>query len=253
MLKRCVIVLIAVVLVSSCKKKESTPSQPNNSQSATTPANQYSVTIPAGLNLATGGHYCNLATFYQIYDNSGTIELDSNAYAFFYAGPSNPYVTPTLVSAGNVYYGPYQMQYSPPNYELFGVPVHSTITWSVAGSGTVTAFTQSFVPSYPVYNGANTLPDTCVKANGFTVTINALTNCGTPPTVYLQSMAASMYKTLPGDNGSVAFSAAELSNFNINQPFTISISFINFFEAMLNGYKRGFSNTLSYRKNCYMK
>jgi hypothetical protein len=178
-------------------------------------------------------------------------------FASFYAAPVTS-VAPTTVFAGTVTLNgvnvPFQTS-SSMYYIASSLPINiaGPLTWSVAGSGTIAAFNQAYTPSYPKYTDGNLLPDTCIKANGITITVSGVTNNQTSVYVALYSGSFSVGKSLLASNGSVVFTSTELANFPVNQPLTISLSLSNSYTATHNGLKHGFDNGINYQKISYLK
>ena len=247
---------ILIVCFTFCKKKEATPAPAATaSTSSTTTGTTNIYTIPAGLVASTGGNFCDLKTTYIFVNNGGTIIKDSVVEARFYTEPLTA-ATPTLISGGTVTLNGTNVPFQTNFYTFIGsspINLTSPLNWSVSGSGTVTAFSQSFTPSYPQYTGGNLLPDTCIKANGITMNVSGVSNNQSGVIVQLYSGANYAFKYYLGTNGSVTFSAAELSSFTINNPLTIAVSLTNVYSATLGGIKRGFTNSLQYSKFSYLK
>jgi hypothetical protein len=255
MLNKCLGLLLLTALIFSCKKKESTPSQPNNP----TPANAGTTGgVPTTtLSPSTGGEFCSLRTTYTYYDYNGVVSKDSSAAASFYATPPTS-VAPTYIFGGTVTLNGIELPYSSSANSYYnGFPnpfnIAGPLTWSVSGSGTVTPFSQSFTPSYPKYTGGNLLPDTCIKANGITINISGVTNNQNSVFVYLFASSSSAFKYILGSSGTVTFTPSDLSSFTPNQSLSIMIFFGNYYQATLGGIKRGFANTVSYQKVSYLK
>jgi hypothetical protein len=243
------IVLFLVIMLLACKKKDSIPE-------ATATTNS-SVINPTGLSQSTGGDYCNLQTSYTYVNIGGVISKDSLVVASFYTAPSGA-TLPTNIYAGTVTLNGVNLPFESVNSIYYistslSANITAPITWSVSGSNTVTAFSQSFTPSYPKYTGGNSLPDTCVKANGITINVNGVSNNQNSVVVYLNSSTGSVFKYILGSTGSVYFNPTDLAVFTTNQFITISLNFTNSYTATHNGIKRGFSNSLNYQKISYLK
>ncbi len=240
--------LILVLTFFACKKKEATL----ETLASSAPSG---VTAPNGLVLSTGGDLCNLQTSYMYSDHSSVVTKDSLVFASFYSAPVS-LVLPTYVSGGTVTLNGINIPYQGSSYYISNnlpTAISGTITWSVSGSGTVTAFSQSFIPNYPKYTGGNLLPDTCLKANGITINISGVTNNHNSVGVSLNSGSSSTFKYITSSNGTITFSASELSAFPTNSQLLIIINLSNIYSAALGGTKRGFANTLQYTKYSYLK
>lgn len=245
-MKKIILSTIAILLVSffSCKKK------------ATTTANtSTTTTTTGGIVPSSGGDYCDLQTTYRYTNIGGTVTKDSMIFASFYAAPVSS-VTPTYVVAGTVSLNGTNIPYMNPSYFIASNPpinISGTLNWDITGSGTVTAFSQSFTASYPKYAGGNVLPDTCIKANGITINVTGVSNNLNSVVVSLYCGSASATKYILSSNGTVSFSPSDLSSFPVNSSLSIIINLSNVYSATLGGIKRGFSNTLQYTKFSYLK
>lgn len=258
MIKQVCLLLITVSFILSCKKKEAEPATTNNNSTTggvTTGSNPSTVTTT--LSPSNGGDFSGLQTTYTYLDYNGALVKDSSVFASFYATPPTS-VAPTTIYAGTVTLNGTTIPFNSGTNSYYNatsspINISGALSWSVSGSGTVTPFGQSFVPSYPKYTGGNLLPDTCVKANGVTINISGVTNNQNSVTVRLYSSSANAFKYIMGSNGSVNFSSADLNNFTVNQPVTIIVGCANIFSATHNGIKHGFINNISYQKTSYMK
>ncbi len=238
------IILFLNAIVIACKKKESSPAETT------------STTTNTGLTRSTGGDYCNLYTGYRYYDSSGVVKKDSSVFASFYSSPESS-VPGKNIAAGSVSLNGTPIPFSRGSYFIdYDVPtsIAGTLNWDVGGSGTVTAFSQSFTASYPKYTGGNILPDTIVKTNGVSINITGMSNTQT-------SVLISLYGCCGGgapihtlvSNGTVTFSPADLSSFTGNTWVILNVRTNNVFSANIGGIKRGFTNGLHYRKYCFLK
>lgn len=242
--------IILLFTFFACKKKEATPTPVNTAPTS-------GVGMPNGLVKSTGGDYCSLSTTYKYTQIGLNVNKDSIVQASFNTGPAGN-TPPTYVNGGTVTINNIPLTYNnlPPLYFISsGLTANITgpITWDVTGSGTVTAFNQSFIPSYPHYNGAAALPDTCIKANGITINITGVTNNQNSVVVYLNLGTASLYKYILGSNGSVTFSASELASLPTSQTLTIDLFLTNAYSATHNGFKHGFTNGIQYTKYSFLK
>ena len=246
--------LLLVCFFTFCKKKDTTPNPTpiNSTNTTTTGSNIY---LPA----SSGGDMCNLETNYNYLDFNGNVTKDSSVFASFYSALFTSTVAPTTINAGTVTLNnsviPFQSSSNIGYYFTSNLPINITanLTWSVSGSGTVTAFSQVFTPSYPKYTGGNLLPDTCVKANGITINVSGVSNNQNGVSVYLYSGSVSAHKFIYSSGGSVTFTSSDIAAFPVNQPLTISVDFSNLYTAIVGGIKRGFSNNVIYQKISYLK
>jgi hypothetical protein len=242
----------SLVFLFACGKKDTSPTTP--------PANTSTGgnSTPSGLSVSNNDDYCGLETTILYKNQNGVITKDSSIYVAFYNAPASS-STRSNVPGGTVTLNgtPISFNTSGNYYSIYpntSIPISNTLNWNVTGSGTVTAFSQSFTASYPSYSGASYLPDSCSKSNGVTLNINGLSSNQPYAFIYIAGMNVSpVYKLIIGSSSFVTFSAAELASFPVNQPLSISLSLQNNFTAIHGGIKRGFSNRLDYIKQCYLK
>ncbi len=246
--------LVIIFCFTFCKKKnETTDLSPVNSSTSTTPTT--TISPSQTMTPSAGDDYCLLTTTYEYLD-TGIISMGSIVIASFYTSP--------FPTNGNLTYGgnlklnnvniPYNSTqkfyyYSPNNLDI---DIGAVLTWSTSGSGTITAFQQSFTPFYPKYTGGNLLPDTCIKSNGINLTINGITDNQDSVEIVVHDGTHTINKII-ASNGIVSISSTELASFFINKRFYIQISTSNVFTAIHNGIKYGFGNGIRYNKTCYLK
>ncbi len=242
--------LLLLLTFFACKKKEATPAPTNTSATGGTSTGA----APSGLVASNGGDFCNLETTYQYINSGGIVTKDSSILGSFYSVLNST----TKINAGVVTLNNATIPFN--NSSLFytlspntSVNIAGSLTWSVSGSGTVTPFSQSFIPNYPKYTDGNLLPDTCIKANGITVNVSGVSNNQSGVFVSLSSGSNYIYKYYLGSNGSVTFSPAELNAFTTNNYLIIIVKLDNKYSATLGGIKRGFTNSLQYSKFSYLK
>ena len=237
----CVIVFV-VLAFAACKKKDTEPE-------------------PTPTPTTTGGNplqaYSYFRTGYAVFELSNTTQVDSSAIiAMFFDQPAYPNNT---ILGGNVSVNSFSLTPNQGNlyqYQFFSGPLNITnaLNWSVGGSGTITAFTHSYVPSYPKYAGAGLLPDTCIKANGLSVPISGISNYSS----LIKDVSVSLYQTAPtytqinknaqGVSGTVSFSASELAGFDTNEDLYLSVVMYNYNSVKIGEVYRAFSCDYAYSK-----
>lgn len=227
------IIIVALIFLISCKKKE------EKSPSLTTSTSTYPYSV--------------LQTAYTYVDNGSTVTLDSSVIASFFQSPMDVF-PPTFIQAGNVSLNDSVLYFNTEAYEnATPINLSQSLKWSVSGSGTITAFTHSYIPSYPKYTGGNLLPDTCTKSSGITLNISGLSNLQNYIFVSIsQGSSAYLSKQLSG-SGTVVFTASELSSFTTNSSFHLEIVFQNTKTETLGGVIHSFNNNVWYIKNPYLK
>lgn len=221
-------VLLIALFITSCKKKESTPTEdpaPAPAPTPTTPASPSAV-MPATaadadailvalkLNTSTSYSIPTLGMF------STTIRLDAGI-AQFYSAPGG---TATIVDAGTVtinsttldkqsnnqYYKVQQV-----NQPDFGL--NTQVKWNVTGNSTVTAVTNHYATSMPLYDTTyfkTILPsNTITKTSGLTFNVSSKLSGGSADSVICMIIGGGttkLMKTVHRTASSVTFSAVEL-------------------------------------------
>lgn len=209
MKKLAVLLLATIFVVGACKKKKdepaaSTPSTPSTPTSTYTNYNGllrvyniYSKTLgsstPAQLNFRSG--YAYFAT------NLITSTTTTIATTF---GGQVKVDNDTLTWDGTIYT---KNATTPPGYGV--------VNWTVAGSGTVTAFTATCSEVFPTLTDYSTFPTTISKNTGITLTINGMTNTD-KVTVQLGDGNGNGFThaaTVNGTSATVSFPAGETATF----------------------------------------
>ncbi|MGZ3919487.1 MAG: hypothetical protein ACXVC7_04315 [Bacteroidia bacterium] len=259
MIKQFYLVLLTITFFGSCKKDTTEPTADDSPTTAAAPSST-GVVIPAGLTLSSNGNQSVFQTEKIYTESNGVITKDSSIFVAFYSQPQNT-LTPAYVYGGTVTLN--NKIITPDTAQVYyfeynsSVNITSPLSWSVTGSGTVTAFNQNFTPSYPRYTGTNVLPDTCIKSDGITLNITGVSNNAGSICVYLYSGGSlasnSPYKILAASGGTVNFTPADLNGLSLNQQMTINVQLVNNFSAVQNGIKNGFVNYSNYKKLSYLK
>lgn len=233
----CIFIFFILFSTISCKKKAaSTPS-------STPPA---PTTTPSTLPFSV------MQTDYTYLDNGSTLVMDSNVIAVFMQKPWGT-INNVYISAGNVSLNDSDLNFVLDNYmKVNPINISQTLKWKATGSGTITPFTYTFVPSYPNYTGGSLLPDTCTLASGITLTVSGVSNLTGVVWVSVSQSSSGYTKDIPG-NGTISFSASELSGFSINSNIQIEIRLQNTTSQNLGGVLHSFNNSLIYNKIAYLK
>lgn len=251
-MKHLILLLSFFTALISCKKSETEPATPAvASNTGNSPS--------SGLTPSVGGDWCNLQTSYVFTETNGVVTKDSMVFASFYTAPVSS-VVPVSIPAGTVSLNgqvlPYNTAFNHYSAALPNtIPIRQALNWQVTGSGTITAFTQTFVPSYAVYAGASSLPDTIHKSNGVVISITGVSNYQGLVTAVIRTLsgASTPFKYSLNPNGTVSFSAGDLAALTSGQPVQLSLTFSNLYSANHGGILRGFSNAVIYTKYCYLK
>lgn len=239
--------VVFTLIVISCKKEDKEPAPvPTPSATLGSPFQTYSY----------------FRTGYSVTETNNVTYVDSSmVFAMFYDQPTYPN---NKIPAGNVSINTFSLTPDQSNfyqYQFSSGPMNisNTLHWNVTGAGTITAFSHSYTPSYPKYSGADLLPDTCVKANGLSVTISGVSN----RTGIITGVNVSLYQSSPtyvqinkntqASSGTITFSALELAGFDTGEGLNLSVSINNYVSANVSNVYRAFSCDYQYTKEVFFK
>lgn len=235
------LIILVVSASFSCKKKTNTSEEP-------TPEPQPAPVISQG---EMGLFKSDLSFNDYSYMNGGILK-DSAIYARFFASDTQ---TNQSVSAGTLTVnGATLTQLSNPiTYYLLGnVNMHS-LSWSVSGSGTVSASSFSYIANYPVFNGSGLLPDTVSKSTGANFTVSSVSNYSGTSKIEVSQWSNS-YTVSPTNFPTVLnITPTTLANFSSNSTFNVQITLTNHSQITLNGKKYGVEAVCLYSKIVYLK
>jgi hypothetical protein len=184
--------------------------------------------------------------------NGGTIQSDSAVTASFYDTPQSgkTYIAAGTVSVNGV--ALIQNVGPPIYYAKTNGPQIRTMNWNISGSGTISATSFSYIPSYPNFTGAVVIPDTVSQSAGFNINLGPISNLTNSISVTV-FQTASVNKFLATTPGTVNISPTEISSFTDSTTFRVIITAINYSNATLNGKQYGINATRSYMKYVYLK
>ncbi|MBP7810218.1 MAG: hypothetical protein KA163_13070 [Bacteroidia bacterium] len=237
-------IVLILIISFSCKKKKDEPLPPSTNSSTT--------------GAPTIGQITSSYMYIDQVSAGGGVSVDSSSNARFSASQSSTLtVDAGTVTLNGVPFNNFSNSYSSPFSPI--INIKDAQNWSVSGSGTITAFSHSFIPSYAKYTGGNLLPDTCTKSNGLTVNISGLINSPSLPLqrapiiVQVYQGSVFMYKTINGTSGTVNFSATELAGMTTGSFMNILIGFQNYKLEQFGGNGYQFNNSVYYMKYTYLK
>jgi len=235
--KLIIVISVALMFVAvSCKKKEK--------EASSAPEINYNVTDA----------YSMLQTTHHTSDNLGVLWKDSSALAVFFDKPMKNSGS-SYISAGTVKLNDSVLYYNSGVYSSYQlINITAPVKWSVSGTGTITPFDFTITPSYPKYTGGNILPDTCIKANGMTITVSGVSNTNQGVSLFLNSSSVNLSKYISGNgNGSVIFTTTDLATFNVNSNIYLQLMMSNYNTQSINGVVHSFVSTTSYQKIIWLK
>lgn len=227
--------LFLALTIFACKKKDKDPD-------------------PIPVSTGNGSPVGDLSTLYIYTDyGNGQVSLDSTASASFYGAPLDT-ATPAYIRAGAVSINGVDMSYSGTGYYPLKTVNIRSVNWVVSGdsAGKVAGFSHSYVPVYPTFNGKG-LPDTCVKSAGVNFIFNNGTSNGITTVVIISQSTNSAMKYLTATNGTISFSAQDLSKFNINAPIDINVSVTNITKAKIGKVYYNLLSQIGYFKHAFLK
>ncbi len=230
-----IVIFLVFAFSFSCRKKNNTTAAPV--------VDPYST-----------GPYSIMQTNYRYISTGSVVTLDSSANAIFTDQPIGGPNAYTFIDGGTVSLNDSSLYFDSESYESYTpINIKGLLKWKGTGAGSVPAFTFNYTASYPGFTGGSALPDTCIKANGITLNLNGITNITDWSVVYLSQGSINLTKSRDPNNTSIAFSTAELASFNVNLGIQIELTFFNIRKEIVDGIRRDFRNTVSYRKNSWLK
>lgn len=233
-----ILIIITFTFLLGCKKKESSP-----------PANTTSST--GGAPILSGDHGTFLSAYTTTDFGNNSFYLDSTVQASFYIAPS---ATNSIVSAGTVSVNNIVLsQYSNNVYNSSNQINLKTLSWQIAGSGTIAATNFSYVPVYPIYNGSALLPDTVTKTSGFTFSVTGISNVNDLVYITIGQSGTPITKTLTSTPAVVNVSTTELAAFSTGNGLFIRLTLFNYSYVTLNSKQYGINSNKTYMKYCYLK
>ncbi len=245
-MKKAAIIILGITFFISCKKKDNTTPDNTTNQPTTT-----------GASTTGGGVMGNLQSGYTMLDmGNGLYSYDSSVVATFYNAPLIN-TQPTNIYAGVVSVNNKILQFD--NAQTYYNDTTKNISmnqlsWNVAGNGIVAAFSHTHTPIYPKFVSSNISSlDTCLKSNGFTVTVNGVTNASFNSIVSIYQGGNSVYKLISGPNSSVVFTPSDLAAFTSNAPATIYVFLVHNNSLQIGSVSYQFAGTYSYFKFSYLK
>ncbi len=121
------------------------------------------------------------------------------------------------------------------------------LNWQVAGSGTITGGSFSYITTCPGYTGGNLLPDPVTKTNGFDFNVTAVINVNESVYVTIE-LNGTITKTVSASGGNASLSSSELSGYTSNSGFMIRLSFFNYSRITFNSQQYGINSNRTYQK-----
>ncbi|MBS1651000.1 MAG: hypothetical protein JSU07_03230 [Bacteroidetes bacterium] len=245
---------LVFVFVSACQKKSnnsttSTGAGGNGGSGNTSTPITWQIILTKTQTQLPGNTIINDSSALVTLFNTGAIPTPSNC---FFGGNFSLNNTPLSYTSGQ-----YNNCYS--SNGSLSVNISQTSTVSCVGNTTVSAFTQTFMPNFPIYSGYNLIADTFSLASGVTVAIGGLSNFPSnnalSVSIYNNYGSIMGYKTMSGSTGTLSFLSSDLigAASNTNKPITISIEPVNFFYFNFGNQTRYISFMASFKKTVYLK
>lgn len=209
MLKKILIIAIALVSFAACKKDKTTPSNTTSNNTGTPPADgtQSNATTFNGI-FTTGSYSTDIP--------NNPISSSKSARAYFSNTPMQYMNQTTAVSVNKVYLNNDSLWYnSTGKYYNSMWPVNlATETWSVNGANGIASFSISVNSIDPSFVLGNPFPDSISVSAGFTVNVNNVTNAKYAYVSILDGTNNTngfVNKTINTGNNTIVFSASELN------------------------------------------
>lgn len=237
-IKYCLVTIIAgSLLFTFCKKKDKVAEQPSTNPTTVIPSGDY-------------GTFTSSYNGYEFAD--GSVYLDSAVQASFY---DSPLFGHSNILAGVVSVNSKTLNVISNNFYSLSNQVNlKKLVWEITGSGTVTAGTFSYVPVYPVFTGANTIPDTITKANGMSFDLSGIDQTNSNFNLLMIGQGgATITRTVTSGTQKISISSAELADFTAGAGFTIYLSLFNYTHIVFNNKYYGVNANRTFTKFAYIK
>lgn len=245
-----ILILVATIFMLSCKKDNTTPAPVNNTP-YTPPADGSTSNATSFSGIFTTGSYTT-----DIPNN--TVFSNESARVYFSNSPTPYMSSATAVSVNKVYLNADTLMYNAVGKQYSGYyPVNlATETWSVNGANGIASFSISISATTPGFTFSNALPDSISRANGFTVTINNVTNAEKASIMVFDgtnSMNGSVSKNLNTGNNTIVFSGTDLANLITTSTGYIAIVLSNDQVFYFSGKDYQFLREAQYNKHIKIK
>jgi hypothetical protein len=223
-MKKIAIVLISFgILIAGCKKKETSP----------TPASSGGTTGGT-----TGGN--GTTSYHALFEvNKSNFKFGTsffpgmNCHAYLCTQPiTNEIPSSSYINMGNVKLnsitfknksGSSNFYYNDTTYSIFPAP----FAWEVTGSANFSAATFTSNTAFPVYPNYNSLPDSCSKAAGLTISLSGTSGCDFVEALIIGPGSSNFIfpKYIAGNSSSIVFSSSELSVLSTGSGGYLSLKF----------------------------
>lgn len=226
------------LLITSCKKKESTP--------APAPATTGGTTTGGSPN---GSGTTNYDVLFEILKTQAKVSGNflsptSNCKALLCTQTVSNEVQVNFLNMGSVnlnnvtfanHLSTINYYYVDSTYTNFTAPY----SWSVSGSANFTSTSFTNTTSFPVYPSYTSLPDSISKSAGYSLSLNGLSGCDFVQ-IQIIGPSGSQYlspKLIAGNAANISFSASELTGLNTGSNGYFTIKFMKDNVQVMNNKK----------------
>ena len=122
--------------------------------------------------------------------------------------------------------------------------------WNVSGSNSVSAFSCTYTPTYPVFTGNALLPDSFSISSGVTINVSGISNMSQSSISVIISLGGvNVSKSIPINQTSCTFTPNELTSLSPTASgAVILLTFSNLSTKTLGGKLYGLDNSLEHIK-----
>lgn len=233
-MKNLTLIALFWLTLFSCKKDVShTPATNTNNTGGTNTTSYYGLMEAAKTHLL----YYSGGTLYDAGTSSNLVSAGFSSQAYI----DNGFIFGTSIEAGTVsmngvslkQYSPNPIRYSDTTNTI-PFPIQN---WVISGSSQVPAFTFTNNDSVPIYTGYNLIPDTILKATGFSLPFTGLSGCDEFQ-LYIASGSTNIIKKYTATTTAITVAPSELAAFPTGTiVFQLSFSKISFANAGGKNYK----------------
>ncbi len=224
------------IIFTSCKKTDEKPDNPQNNNSTFNYADAFGILVAV-----KSVSYTSVGGFdvpIELNTGSAFFPTDAGASTFADAGTVKLENKELTKMSNNIYL-----------YDNYLSPLTlSSIEWSVAGNGSIPAFTKTVDRPLPTFSGYSSLPATVSKATGITISLGSAVSAADSVIVIITSSNEQVSKSVVGSSASVTFSSTDLSKLNASSTGSVSVSPYNLSSATISARKYYFVNESTYLK-----
>lgn len=246
-MKKLTIILISLISIISCKKKDSSPADSSSNNTSGTP-------------VATGVQGLFTTEKFQTISN-GTISPTSSNSSYAYVSNYNliqsGYITGSLVDIGTVSLNgvSFKKNYwsSDNSYKdtTVAASYNPPLDWIISGSSAIPSFSFSSNNPYPSYNGYNTILDSFDISSNISIPLSGVTDADEIQYYFVRtspSYTNTNIQTISASSTSLTFNTNDLATIGNSSNVYLAVSLYKNNVQIINGKKYNFRIGQTYFK-----